>query len=144
MPVAPGTAGAAEGAVIFLAVIAFHPERGLLLYLLIVLNVVLFVAGVWSAGRTCKIMGLDDPRAAVIDEISGQLIALTPLAFLETVSIPMVIIGFLLFRLFDIFKPYPIRKLEHLPGGFGVMCDDVLAGVYAAVLLWLGHLARLI
>jgi len=55
-----------------------------------------------------------------------------------------VVAGFLLFRLFDIFKPYPIRKLERLHAGLGVMADDLLAGIYAAVLLCVGHLARLI
>ena len=144
MPVAPGTAGAAEGVAIFFAVVALRLDHGPLVFTLIILNVALFLAGVWSSSRACKITGLEDPRIVVIDEVSGQLIALTPLALSQTFSITMVIIGFLLFRLFDIFKPYPIRKLERLPGGFGVMADDVLAGVYAAVLLWLGHLVRLI
>lgn len=144
MPVAPGTAGAVEGVAIFLAIAALRLDHVALICVLIVLNVALFFAGVWSSGRTCKMTGLEDPRIVVVDEVSGQLIALTPLALLPTLSITMVIIGFLLFRLFDIFKPYPIRKLERLPGGFGVMTDDVLAGVYAALLLWLGHLAGLV
>ena len=71
------------------------------------------------------------------------MIALTPLALWPSFSILAIVIGFLLFRLFDIFKPYPIRKLEHLHAGLGVMADDVLAGIYAAVVLWLVHLSRL-
>jgi len=71
--------------------------------------------------------------------VSGQLIALMPLALWPSFSITMVIIAFLLFRMFDIFKPYPIRKLERLHGGLGVMADDTLAGIYAAALLWLAH-----
>lgn len=142
MPIAPGTAGAAEGVAVFLAVVALRLDPANLLLMLIALNVGLYFIGVWASGRTCKMTGLEDPRIVVIDEISGQLIALSPVAL--SFSIWPVIIGFLLFRLFDIFKPYPIRKLERLPGGFGVMTDDVLAGIYAATLLWLGQLARLI
>ena len=75
--------------------------------------------------------------ATLIDEVSGQLIAMTPLIVYP--SLAGVAVAFVLFRAFDIFKPYPIRKLERLPGGFGVMTDDVLAGIYAAVLTWLAH-----
>jgi phosphatidylglycerophosphatase A len=144
VPIAPGTAGSAEGVAIFLAILALHLEQTTLLLALTALNAVIFVAGVWASTRTCEITGLKDPRLAVIDEVSGQLIALTPLALFSPFSIAGVVAGFLLFRLFDIFKPYPIRKLERLHAGLGVMADDALAGVYAAVLLWLGHLARLI
>jgi phosphatidylglycerophosphatase A len=72
------------------------------------------------------------------------MIALAPLMFLPQVSIRGTIVGFLLFRLFDIFKPYPIRKLEQLHGGLGVMADDALAGVYAALVLWLGTATGLV
>jgi phosphatidylglycerophosphatase A len=144
MPVAPGTVGSLEGVVIFLAVLAFDLGPLPSLFVLAVLNVALFAVGVWASTRTCEITGLKDPRIVVIDEVSGQLIALTPLALWPSFSVVAVVIGFLLFRLFDIFKPYPIRKLEHLHAGLGVMADDVLAGIYAAVLLWLGHIVRLI
>ena len=144
MPIAPGTAGSAEGVAIFLGIFALHFGQATLLLVLTTLNVVIFVFGVWASTRTCDITGLKDPRLVVIDEVSGQLIALTPLAFFSSLSIAGAIAGFLLFRLFDIFKPYPIRKLERLHAGLGVMADDVLAGIYAAVLLWLCHLVRLI
>jgi phosphatidylglycerophosphatase A len=144
VPIAPGTAGSAEGVAIFLAILALHFGQTTLLLVLTTLNVVIFAVGVWASTRTCEITGLKDPRLVVIDEVSGQLIALTPLAFFPSFSIPGAVAGFLLFRLFDIFKPYPIRKLERLHAGLGVMADDALAGVYAAVLLCLGHLARLI
>lgn len=143
-PIAPGTAGAAEGVAIFLAILALHLGQTTLLIVLTTLNVVIFVVGVWASNRACEITGLEDPRLVVIDEVSGQLIALTPLALMPSFSITAVVIGFLLFRLFDIFKPYPIRKLELLHGGLGVMADDALAGVYAAALVWLVHLLRLI
>ena len=140
-PFAPGQSGALEGVAIYLAIHALHLGQASSLVALAIINVVLFAAGVWASSRTCEITGLEDARSIVIDEVSGQLIALTPLALLPSLSIRGMIIGFVLFRLFDIFKPYPIRKLERLHGGLGVMADDALAGVYAAVLLWLSLLA---
>lgn len=140
VPIAPGTAGALEGVAIYLAIHALHLGQASSLFALAIINVILFAAGVWASNRTCEITGLEDPRSIVIDEVSGQLIALTPLMLLPSFSIRAVVIGFLFFRLFDIYKPYPIRKLERLHGGLGVMADDALAGVYAAVTLWLAHL----
>ena len=134
-PVAPGTAGALEGVAIYLAVYAFHLGQTSSLIALAGINFVVFGAGVWASNRTCEVTRLKDPRLIVVDEISGQLISLTPLVLLSSFSLIGLIIAFLLFRLFDIFKPYPIRKLEHLRGGLGVMADDVLAGIYAAVLV---------
>ena len=144
MPVAPGTAGAIEGVAIFLLLNALHLGPGLSIFGLAIINAVLFAIGVWASNRACRVTGLEDPQLVVIDEVSGQLIALIPLALLPSISTISVLVGFLLFRLFDIFKPYPIRKLEHLRGGLGVMADDALAGIYAAVLLWLAHLLHLI
>jgi phosphatidylglycerophosphatase A len=143
-PIAPGTVGSLEGVVIFLAVIALHLGLSASFLLLVILNVAVFAVGVWASTRTCEITGLKDPHLVVIDEVSGQLIALTPLALWPPLSIAGLIAGFTLFRLFDIFKPYPIRKLEHLHAGLGVMADDALAGIYAAALLWLAHVVRLI
>src|SRR5262249_37744775 len=135
-PVAPGTVGAAEGVAIFLALCALQLERAPLLFALIGINIIIFVVGVWASSRVCKTTALEDPKQVVVDEVRGQLIALSPLA--GSASVAGVIAAFLLFRFFDILKPYPIRKIEHLPGGFGVMSDDALAGFYAAVLVWLG------
>jgi len=142
-PIAPGTAGALEGVAIYLAIHALHLGQSASLFVLVVINVILFAVGVWASNRTCAMTGVKDPRLIVIDEVSGQLISLTPLVLLPSFAITAVVIGFLFFRLFDIFKPYPIRKLERLHGGLGVMADDALAGVYAAVLLWLTHLVGL-
>src|SRR5450755_342945 len=113
--------------------------------------------GVWTSSRTCKFLSVKDPQIVVIDEVSGQLITI----FLGTLTFyqypgmsdvqivnaawagfgrgalnwkPMLL-GFILFRLFDIWKPFPIRHLEKLPGGWGIMADDWLAGIYAAILL---------
>jgi len=136
-PIAPGTAGALEGVAIYLAIHTLHLGQSASLFVLAIINVILFAVGVWASSRTCAMTGVKDPRLIVIDEVSGQLISLTPLVLLPSFSITAVVIGFLLFRLFDIFKPYPIRKLERLHGGLGVMADDALAGVYAAFLVWL-------
>lgn len=144
VPVAPGTAGALEGVGLFFAINALHLEKASSLFALAGINIVVFACGIWASNRACRVTGLDDPRLVAIDEVSGQLIALTPLVLLPSISITSAALGFLLFRLFDIFKPYPIRKLERLHGGLGVMADDALAGVYAAALVWLAHLLRLI
>jgi phosphatidylglycerophosphatase A len=141
-PFAPGTCGALEGVAVYVAAANLltltHNES---LVFLIGLNVAIFTVGVWASGRACEISGLKDPQKVVIDEVSGQLIALVPAA-LSPAVLP-VIAGFALFRLFDIFKPYPIRRLESLPGGLGVMADDGLAGVYAATFVWIGKLLHL-
>jgi phosphatidylglycerophosphatase A len=93
--------------------------------------VLIFLSGVATAGAYAKELGRKDPRPIVIDEVCGQLITyiLVPGLWVN------VAVGFFLFRVFDVIKPYPIRKLENLPRGWGIMADDVLAGVYSAVLL---------
>ena len=146
-PVAPGTFGSAEGVVLFVAINAlislrFHLAPRWALTVLIAINVAVFFIGVWASSRTCEITGIKDPSIVVIDEVSGQLIALTPLILVP--SLEGLLAAFVLFRTFDIFKPYPIRKLESFGGGLGVMADDALAGVFAAALVWLGMYWRLI
>jgi phosphatidylglycerophosphatase A len=105
-------------------------------------GLLLFALGVWASNRACKISGLKDPGEIVIDEVSGQLIGIAPLALAP--SIAGAVLAFLLFRMFDIFKPYPIGRLERLPSGLGVMSDDALAGVYTAALVWLALGFRLV
>jgi phosphatidylglycerophosphatase A len=93
----------------------------------------LTLAGIWAATRAEKLLGRKDPGVVVVDEVAGQLVALL---FVPANSAWWVIIaGFIAFRLFDIWKPYPIRRLESLESGLGIMADDVLAGIYAAILL---------
>jgi phosphatidylglycerophosphatase A len=145
-PVAPGTFGALEGVALFLAFTAIAARLSLLprlsFVLLAAINVALFAIGVWASNRACDLLGVKDPSQIVVDEISGQLIALTPLA--GSASVTGVVAAFVLFRLFDIVKPYPIRKLEGLPAGFGVMSDDALAGIYSAAIVSLALVWRLI
>lgn len=141
-PVGPGTCGALEAVAIYLATGALHLAPMGRLILIAALAVLSYIVGVWASARTCEICEGKDPRQVVIDEVCGQLIALIPVALAS--SVPRVVIAFALFRLFDIFKPYPIRRLEGLSGGFGVMADDVLAGLYAAVIVGAAMYLKLI
>ena len=139
-PIAPGTFGALEGVAIFLLFRLFFASTSISLaawtLIWILLNIMVFAGGVAASGRLCSILKKKDPSQAVIDEVSGQMIALTPVLFAP--SWIAVVAAFMLFRLFDIWKPYPIRNLERLPLGWGVMADDMLAGAYAAILICVG------
>lgn len=142
LPMSPGTFGSLEGIALFIgyAALAKGPLKDVPagpVALFAIINVALFAFGVWAASRVCSLTGLGDPQKVVIDEISGQLIALTPLVTSPTAA--GVIAALVLFRLLDIFKPYPINKLEGLHGGLGVMADDGLAGVLTAALIWFGQ-----
>jgi len=101
--------------------------------------VVLFAGGSWAAGVSERHFRSTDPGPVVIDEVMGMLVTL----FLVPVGWSGAFIAFLLFRLFDIVKPYPSNRLERLPGGVGVMADDFMAAIYAnltlRVLLALGN-----
>jgi phosphatidylglycerophosphatase A len=93
-----------------------------------------FAMGVWACDVAGRALGVDDHRSLVWDEFVGQWIALLPALLAPWWSI---VAGFALFRLFDVWKPWPIRWLDrHLKGGMGVMIDDVIAGLFAAIVLW--------
>jgi phosphatidylglycerophosphatase A len=85
------------------------------------------VVGLWAADRAARIFGEEDPGRVVVDEIAGQMIAL---CFLPP-TLPVLAGAFFFFRLFDVIKPWPARRLEDLPGGSGIMADDLAAGLYA-------------
>lgn len=89
--------------------------------------------GIWAANRATLLFKNKDPQQAVVDEVIGQLIVFLFVPF--GISWYFVLVGFLLFRLFDIWKPYPIDSLQNLPAGIGVCADDILAGVYAGACL---------
>ena len=89
--------------------------------------------GIWAASRSEKVLSRKDPGIVVIDEVVGQL--LTFLLIPIPASLWMIVTGFLLFRAFDIVKPYPARKFESLHGGLGIMADDLVAGAYAAIIV---------
>jgi phosphatidylglycerophosphatase A len=95
---------------------------------------VLLLPGIWSAGRTASFLGLKDPGIVVVDEVLGQWVTLAGAALLNA---RVLVAGFVLFRLFDIWKPWPVRKLEELPGGLGIVTDDLAAGVYGALILYI-------
>ena len=97
--------------------------------------VVIAAAGVWAAGHTEQLSSKKDPGKVVIDEVAGQYIALLPIPLSLEPAWWSMILAFVLFRFFDIVKPYPARKLESLHGGLGIMADDVVAGIYAAIVV---------
>jgi len=131
-PFAPGTVGSAAGLVVYLVVWwsgSTAVEVGLI--------ALLFAAGVWAGTAAERYFGGIDPGPIVIDEVVGMLITLA----LVPVGPSGAIVGFFIFRLFDVIKPYPAGRLERLHGGLGVMADDAMAAVYANVtlrlLLWM-------
>lgn len=130
LPLIPGTFGSLVGVGIFL--LLSRTTVGL-----VVSIVAVIVAGIWAGSRTEALAGRKDPGKIVVDEVAGQLIATLPLVFFTQWSIAAVMVSFVLFRFFDIVKPYPANRLQDLEGGMGVMCDDLVAGVYAAVLVWI-------
>ena len=93
------------------------------------------LVGIWAASRTEKLSGKKDPGKVVIDEVAGQFIALMAVPLSRADQIWSPILAFVLFRFFDIVKPYPARRLESLDAGLGIMADDIVAGVYAAVVV---------
>jgi phosphatidylglycerophosphatase A len=100
----------------------------------------IFILGVWAASGAEKFFGQPDPHYVVIDEVVGQM--LTFLARPHS-SWKWLLIGFILFRIFDVAKPFPVRQAERLPAGWGIMMDDVAAGIYSlAVLLLLSYLLK--
>lgn len=101
----------------------------------LVMVVLATLAGIWAATRAEQLAGIKDSRIVVIDEVVGQLIALLFIPYFLWSDWTLLVSGFLLFRVFDIWKPFPIRSLEKLEGGVGVIADDVVAGCYAATVL---------
>jgi phosphatidylglycerophosphatase A len=132
-PVAPGTFGTMLAIPLYLVLHLLSPLH----YALVL--VALFVLGVWACGVHERETGEHDPGTVVFDEVVGFLITM----FMAPAGLVWVAIGFVLFRLFDIWKPFPIRRLDRdVPGGLGAMLDDAVAGVYALVAMQV--LSRLI
>jgi phosphatidylglycerophosphatase A len=134
-----------------------HPAPSLILIPPIVAFLFVGLLGVWSSSRVAEYSGIKDPQHVVIDEVSGMHLTLvlgimplglpTNLLGTDQASVfalysafsllnwKYLLLGFILFRVFDVWKPYPIRRLENLRGGWGIMADDWMAGIYAAILL---------
>jgi len=133
-PIAPGTFGSALGVALFAVLSALHPM------LFAITTATLLALGTWAADRAEHFFDKKDDGRIVIDEVVGQLIALAPLLFFANpagaTSLALLGAGFLLFRLFDIWKPGPVAWAEHrFEGGAGVMLDDVAAGALAALVM---------
>jgi phosphatidylglycerophosphatase A len=124
-PIAPGTAGSLAAILIALAL---HSRAMLLL-----LSALLLLPAIWSAGKVAQQESRKDPQIVVIDEVLGQWITLAGTATLNWKSFLAAVV---LFRLFDIWKPPPVRQLEALSGGFGIVADDLMAGLYGALAIF--------
>jgi phosphatidylglycerophosphatase A len=129
-PVGPGTAG--SGAAVAIAWV-LHRYAGFPAIAFLFLAIVLAAPAIWASDVTARETGLKDPQIVVVDEVVGQWIAIAGAASLNWKS---WLGAFVLFRLFDIWKPAPVRQLERLPGGTGIVADDAMAGVYAALVLF--------
>ena len=131
-PVAPGTVGSGAGLLVY-CLVWWTQSRALE----VVLIIAIFAAGTWAATHAERYFGGIDPGPVVIDEVLGQLVTL---AFIP-VGWRAALIDFVLFRIYDVIKPYPANRLEKFHGGFGIMSDDAAAGVYAnitlRVVMWL-------
>ena len=125
LPMMPGTFGSVLGTLAFLLI----PTDSFLIRLIIL--VIILIAGAFSSFRIEMATGKEDNQIIVIDEIAGVWLTLTIIPG----GIWFSLVGLSLFRLFDIWKPYPIKKLEKVKYGYGVMLDDLLAGLYAGVLI---------
>ena len=129
LPLAPGTFGSIVGVGIFWLLVRANP-----LVIVVAILAVTF-AGIWAGSRVEQVSGRKDPGKVVVDEVAGQMIALFPLTLFARWSTGAVILSFILFRFFDIVKPYPANRLQDLEGGMGIMFDDLVAGVYGAVVV---------
>lgn len=153
LPKAPGTWGSVGGVALAAAIAA--ATRGqpasVILAAEVAVTVLVSLAGVWAGTAVAEFAGVEDPQYVVIDEVSGQMITLVlglglhawfaGADFAATFASSLLnwkylLTGFILFRVFDIWKPFPARQAESLPGGLGIMADDWIAGVFAALLLW--------
>jgi phosphatidylglycerophosphatase A len=152
LPKAPGTWGAAGGAALAIAMEWLFFNRAAPIYRLerdvnfwttgflpsgvgILVAVAVAIAGVIASDRAARYAAKKDPQWVVIDEVSGQLLTYYLFFWLLPLNWKTWLLGFILFRLFDIWKPFPARQLEQLPGGWGIMADDWMAGIYAAIVL---------
>jgi phosphatidylglycerophosphatase A len=131
-PIAPGTAGSLVG------LLLFWPLRSLPAPIQVAVVVAVFLLGAAAGARVARSVGTEDPGIVVVDEVVGMWTSLLFLPF----TVGTAAVAFVLFRILDVIKPYPARDLEDLPGGWGIMSDDLMAGVYAnlalraALLVW--------
>lgn len=134
LPRAPGTFGSLLGPLLVLGMLWLNLP--LPVYLLA--TVALFLVGVFVCDRAAKILGLDDPGCIVFDEISAFTVVMLPVVdrAIDGRFLGISLISFLWFRLFDIWKPWPVRYFDRIHGGWGIMADDYVAAIYAAICLY--------
>jgi phosphatidylglycerophosphatase A len=150
VPFAPGTWGSLVGVLLYWLLLRHtslsapslvHPHgiTWAVPFGFVVAELLLFLSaiGIWAAEKMSVESRLKDPQFVVVDEVSGQM--LTFLLALAPANWKYLLLGFILFRAFDIWKPFPARQAESLPGGWGIMADDWVAGVYAAFGLWIAR-----
>ena len=123
-PLIPGTAGSIAGLGIY-----FLIKNNVFVYCLTLAG--LLILGFWASGRQEQLMQKKDPSCVVIDEVCGMLLSLIFLPY----NIKLVIIAFLIFRILDTLKPFPVGRLERMKGGPGIMLDDIAAGLYTNIIL---------
>lgn len=129
IPGMPGTYGSIITALIFVGIYSLTDQIQPVIHLSAVCMITLI--GIWASAEISRKTGVEDPSYIIIDEVAGQLLTFL---FLPVTGLN-IILGILAFRTFDIWKPYPIRKLERLGKGVGVMADDLLAGIYGNIVL---------
>jgi phosphatidylglycerophosphatase A len=134
-PIAPGTVGTLGAIPVYWLSVRAGPT--------VVAGVAVLVTlvGVWAAFAVSRELDIKDPSLVVVDEVAGMLVTMFPAS---SFSWPTVATGFVLFRLLDIAKPWPIRALEKLPGGWGIVLDDIAAGALAAAALAALRAARVL
>lgn len=138
LPLAPGTWGSLPPAAVFALLAYLQTPVVVIVVAMAAFVLVGSVICVMFAPTVAAAVGKEDPGEVVADEFAGQSLVFIPAVLLSQLQpLLMAGLGFVLFRLFDIAKPWPIRKLEKLPNGWGILADDLLAGVYAAILLLL-------
>jgi len=150
IPAAPGTWGSLVGAALYCflgsrillsAYGTFFAAHSLGLLPAWLICAAIAIVGVWAADRTATFLRTKDPQCVVVDEVSGQF--LTYVAAAAPLNWKYLLLGFILFRALDIWKPFPACQAESLPGGLGIMADDWMAGIYAAMGLWIARAAGL-
>lgn len=144
-PIASGTVGSVLGVLIFIGLIQIFPQNNLSGFIInSIIVTILFFIGVFVSNSAEKLYSKKDPGEIVIDEIVGCLVFLLFSPGWQTIfgfncpRIWYIIVGFLIFRIFDIIKPFPAYQSQQLPGGWGIMVDDLIAGIYTVIVIYLG------